>query len=94
MSHKSYCSTGNIPIICSCGRKARKGQRTCAVCHAAKMKAYRQAQINNTIAGYADPKGVNEFRCGKTKALVITSTPVTHHHVLVKIILCKNRKKQ
>lgn len=85
----------NVPCgaKCSCGRKARPGQRTCKVCHAAKMKAYRKNEAKNTVYGYVDLRSFLDFKQDFIKGLAVVKTPGSRQ-TLVRITICKNRKKQ
>lgn len=81
---------------CGCGRKARPGQRTCNVCHAAKMKAYRDRKAKNTVVGYITVRNFLDYKNGFIRDIIVSSTierPSTAD-TKVKITLCKNPKPQ
>ena len=88
----------NVPheTICTCGSKARPGQRTCKVCHADRMKDYRRRQARDTITGYVDLRHFLDYRDGTAKTLVVSAVPGGKHgQTPVKVtILCKNHKQQ
>lgn len=79
--------------ICSCGNRSRKGQRTCKLCHAIKMKSYRQAQVEGTVFGWSNLKNISSYRNGVSRELLIQSVQ-DKNQVKVKVILCKNPKNR
>lgn len=79
--------------LCGCGKKARKGQRTCRECHAAKMKAYRQQQAQSSAYAYVDMRHFLDLKHGFVKGIVVSNEPGSKQ-TLVRITVCKNHKKQ
>lgn len=60
---------------------------------AEKMKKYRALQARQTLYAYVDLRQFLDLKQGFTKGLVLSTTPGSKQ-TLVRVTICKNRKKQ
>lgn len=79
----------NVPrgTKCSCGDKARPGQRTCKTCHAAAMKGYRLRQARNTVDVTAEIEAFRNFREGLVPSLRIYNISIDRPTVKLKLVM-------